>query len=337
MNLSEVLGDLNRSATAGITANNADRLKNHPWVGFRWNSGDDAVDYWYPQGITGSSDARAGGTVEGRKALLVSWYHNSDDRPTKGVRVSLADITNLSSVSYRHLLLVEPTGSVAAPNFKAVATGSGGALHAGGIVWYGDNLYVADTTGGLRVFDTSRVMLVPNTDDSDRIGVSSGRFDALSYRYAIPEITRYQLTSSSCPVRFSFVGLDRSSSPPALFTGEYHASDVGRRLVAWDLDPTTHGLDVRQGEVRGSAAFVSGQSRMQGALRYEGNIYMSCSSQYQSFGRLYRTRPGLQTSSITAWVYGAEDLYLDRTGEIVWTAAEHPNNRDVVGIPLLTP
>ena len=337
VSMSDVLGDLNRQGTSGISSDNAYRLRNHDFGGFRWNSGDEGVTYWYPQGITGTSDAEPGGRVGGRNAVLVSWYHKTDARPTKGVRVSLADITNLSDVDYRHLLLVQPTGTPTSPDFGPVETGSGNALHAGGIVWWGDLLYVADTTGGLRVFDLANVMRVPNTDDTNRIGISGGRFDAHGYRYAIPELMRFRRHGDSCTVRFSFVGLDRSSTPPALVTGEYRSDDIGGRIVVWDLDPATGLLDVRSGEVRASAAYVSGQTRMQGAIRYEGNIYISSSSQYERYGRLYRTRPGFGASSITAWVYGAEDLYIDRAADRIWTAAEHPGNRDTVGIPIRRP
>ncbi len=333
--IAAVLGDLNRQGRAGIGDDNAYRLRNHEFRGFRWNSGDEAVDYWYPQGITGTSDGYASGTVDGRNALLVSWYHRTDARPTKGVRVSLADITNLSDVDYRHLLLIQPTGTPTAPDFGPVESGSGNALHAGGIVWWGDLLYVADTGGGIRVFDLDHIMRVPNVDDADRIGIAGGRFDAHGYRYAVPELMRFR--RAGCSLRFSFLALDRSSSPPALVSGEYVTPEVDGRIAVWDLDPATGLPDVRSGEVRASAAYVGGQSRMQGAVRYEGNIYISSSSQYERWGRLYRTRPGFGVSSITAWVYGAEDLTIDRASDTIWTAAEHPGDRDTVGIPIRRP
>lgn len=73
---------------------------------------------------------------------------------------------------------------------------------------------------------------------------------------------------------------------------------------------------------------------MQGGLTYEGVYYISSSSQTaSSWGRLYRTRPGLM-SAITAWPYGAEDLYVERLERLIWTAAEHPGTRDTLGIPL---
>lgn len=333
--IGDVLGDLNRQGRAGIGDDNAYRLRNHEFRGFRWNTGDEAVSYWYPQGITSSSDAAAAGVVDGRNALMVSWYHRTEERPTKGVRISLADITNLADVDYRHLLLVQPTGTPAAPDFGPVESGSGNALHAGGIVWWGDLLYVADTGGGIRVFDLGNIMRVPNVDDADRVGIGSGRFDAHGYRYAVPELMRFR--RAGCSLRFSFLALDRSSSPPALVSGEYATPDIDGRIAIWDLDPETGLPDVRSGEVRASAAYVGGQSRMQGAVRYEGNVYISSSSQYERWGRLYRTRPGFGESSITAWVYGAEDLTIDRASDTIWTPAEHPGDRDTVGIPIRRP
>lgn len=97
-------------------------------TGFRWNSGDQDVTYWMPQGITGSANAFAEGTTpEWRKLLLVSWYCDEDDDfassrisipghcvdqgnddHDKGVRISLVDVTDWPTVTYRHVVLVEP-------------------------------------------------------------------------------------------------------------------------------------------------------------------------------------------------------------------------------------
>ncbi|MCB9595816.1 MAG: hypothetical protein H6719_24050 [Sandaracinaceae bacterium] len=332
--ISDVLGALNRTGRAGISTRNADRMSSHAWVGFRWNDGDETVDYWYPQGITGSSDANAAGRVDGRRVVLVSWYHNTDARPTKGTRLSLVDFTDPTSIQYRHLLLVTPSGTAADPSFVSTETGSGAALHAGGIVWFGDRLYVADTTQGFRVFDLSRIFEPTNTDDTERIGFSGARSDAHGYRYAVPQIARYQLASDSCPIRFSFVGLDRSESPPVLVSGEYHSGDADGRVARWALDPATGWLAASGGRVYAVDAALAAQTRMQGGVTYEGVYYLSSSSQTaSSWGRLYRTRPGLD-SAITAWPYGCEDLYVERAERLIWTTAEHPGTRDTLGIPL---
>ncbi len=339
LGIADILGDLNRDGVAGVTQQTADRLVNHAWQGFRWNSGDMAVSYWYPQGISSSSDAADSGRIADRRLLMVSWYHKTDTRPTKGVRISLADITDLDNVSYRHMLLVEPLQGASGVDIGPAQNDYGdfNALHAGGIVWYGDLLYVADTAYGLRVFDLSRIIQVSHTDDTGRIGITSTRIDAHGYRYAIPQLARYELTAESCPLRFSFAGLDRSADPHRIVTGEYASDHPSGRIVAWQIDAATGWLDARAGEVRGVDAYVSGQTRMQGALTLDGNVYISSSSQTaSSFGRLYRTRPGME-SSISAWPYGCEDLSYERDTTLIWTAAEHPGTRDVVGIPLRLP
>lgn len=37
------------------------------------------------------------------------------------------------------------------------------------------------------------------------------------------------------------------------------------------------------------------------------------------------------------WVYGCEDLYMERDSNRIWTAAEHPDARDTVSINRLEP
>lgn len=336
VSIKNVLGDLNRVAVPGLSAYQADRMKNHDYVGFRWNDGDGKVDYWYPQGITGGSDARADSRVEGRRVLLVSWYHNierdDDDPPARGVRLSLVDITDTKNINYRHLLLVTPTGSGDAVSFTAANTGSGNALHAGGITWVGDRLYVAETYAGFRVYDMSRIFTIKNTDDENAIGVSGSEVNAHGYRYGVPEIGRYKLTADSCAFRFSAVALDRGATPPVLVTGEYQ-TDLTGRVARWPIDLASAALVVDHGAVHAVDAAMSGQDRVQGAVTHDGVYYLSSSSQIDQWGRLYRNMPG-KTSVITAWPDGPEDLYIERDLKLIWTTAEHPDKRVTLGIPM---
>ena len=39
---------------------------------FKWNNGDNEVDYWIPQGITGSAAATEDGIVGGHRSLVVA-------------------------------------------------------------------------------------------------------------------------------------------------------------------------------------------------------------------------------------------------------------------------
>ncbi|MEB2310869.1 MAG: hypothetical protein OZ921_02375 [Sorangiineae bacterium] len=314
--------ELNREATKGVSANTAERLKNHAYLGFRWNSGDQATADWYPQGITGSED-----TGQTKRRVIASWYDRKNS-PPKGIRISLVDLSNLNQIRYRHILLVEPNGA----SFGPVLTGTGDSLHGGGIVWVKDLLYVADTAQGFRVFDLSRIIRVTHTDDKSRIGVSGSRVDAFGYEYVAGQIARYRQPSGACKILFSFAGLDRTTTPPTIMNGEYVADTVTGRLAKWPLDLSTGWLTETGGLVHATGAYISGQSRMQGAFTRGSEIYISSSSQYQSWGRLYRTKVG-QESKISAWVHGAEDLYYERSTDRVWTSAEHPNTRDVVSIP----
>lgn len=336
VSLDDVLDNLNRTATPGLSAYQADRMKNHDYTGFRWDSGDGAVTYWYPQGITGSSDARDNGKISGRRLLLVSWYHKIDRKPTdppaKGARLSLVDITNLNAIRYRHLLLVTPTGSGDNVNFGAANYDNGDPLHAGGIVWIGDRLYVAETTRGARVYDMSRIFRVKNTDDNDAIGISGGEVNAHGYLYAVPEIGRYHLTGDSCKFRFSALSLDRGAEPPVLIAAEYQ-TDLTGRIARWPIDLASGALVTSGGVAHALDAALSGQSRVQGAITHDGVYYISSSSQAQQWGRLYRNIPGGQ-SKITAWPDGPEDLYVERDRKLIWTPAEHPNKRVTLGIPM---
>ena len=331
--LQRVLGDLNRAGVSSISAKNADRLKNHVVEGFQWNAGDNATTSWYPQGITGGSDAEEDGKPLKRRLVLVAWYDHTGNTPSKGVRISLADISNLKDVHYRHLLLVTPTGTKGAASFKAANYGSGSPLHAGGIVWIGNLLYVAVTGDGFRVYDMSRIIKATNYDDKTRIGRVGNRIDAHGYKYIVPQIAHYGTPPEACDVRFSFVGLDRSAKPATIISGEYHASDAIGRLVSWPIDTGSGWLiEDARGDVRNVSSVAAAQTRMQGGLTYNGNYYISCSSQISGgYGRLYRTRPG-RTSSITAWIYGAEDLYLERDSNRIWTDGEQPTYRDVVSV-----
>ena len=336
--LSTLLRDLNRQGRSSITNRNATRLRNHQWQGWIWNEGDNEVSYWYPQGMTGSSDATESATHDGRRLQLISWYHKTDARPTKGVRVSLADRTDPQDVDYRHLLLVVPYGDGNAVNYRPLhkSLTDTDALHAGGMVWYGNYLYVADTRHGFRVFDMSLIARTSNTNDTGSFGRDGNVTHAFGYRYIVPQIARYDAPEQACNLSYSFVSLDRSSTPHALLAGEYKSRSIQGRLVHYLLDEQTHRLQVREGVIRGQDAKMGAQTKMQGALRWQNNYYISSSSQWNTYGRLYRTRPGRE-SSISAWVYGAEDLYYDRRSGVVWTPAEFPNFRDVVGIPLREP
>jgi hypothetical protein len=268
--------------------------------GFRWNKGDNAVDYWYPQGITGSADAVPGGVVDGHRELLVSWYSKNG----KGTRVSFVNADKLESAKYRHVLLVTANGN---GGFGLVKS------HAGGIAWFGNYLYVAETHGGLRVFDMRHILRVPNPDD------------ALGYAFILPQVGLYKTTNKD--LVFSYVSVDRTSGP-ALVTGEYRKGAAGGRVVRWPLDAGS-GLPVGG---QAAAAFSSPATNVQGALMVNGRIGTSSSAGAGNPGVFTSGAPG-QATGAHAWGAGPEDLTYAGTSGRVYSLTEHPGARVVFGVP----
>jgi hypothetical protein len=324
-----VFGDLNRTAVANKTPPGAPAAVQ---IGFEWEAEEETSTTWTPQGLTGSADASSTGLVDGKRIVVASSYFTPPTGSTyeKGVRIAFVDVTTPATPKYRFALLVEPKGTAAAPDFAPVL------VHAGGIVWFGNLLYVADTGKGFRVFDMSRIMQVAT--DTDVIGCTGGTCHAGLYKYVVPQIGTYGDTSACAPI-YSYVALDRSSSPPSLVSGEYcsaaptvcSGNALAGRAFRWPLDPAT-------GKLAGAAtswpseAFLLGQKQVQGAVSRNGTFYMSSSAPAGSGGALYRVKPG--KSATSAWVNAPEDLMIDEPNGLVWSQSEGVNARVVFGASL---
>ena len=177
--------------------------------GFRFDSDDNSDCANYPQGITTSRDAVGtanSGNYDGHQLVLVSWYTEDgcDGAQTRS-RITLADWDATYPNKYRKILLVEPTGTAAAPDFKDVP------IHAGGVSWYGDYLYVADTGHGMRVFDMRKILKTDGGGTADQIGrQSSGAYYAHNYAYVLPQVgTITSKTTSGTNLVWSSISLDR--------------------------------------------------------------------------------------------------------------------------------
>lgn len=319
--VADVLADANRIATRTTSVPGSP-----PGVAYalRWNAEDVASTDWIPQGLTGTPDADASGLVAGKRAILVSFYEDAGLQ--KGVRVAFVDVTDPDAPRYRFALLVEPTGTAAAPSFKQVD------IHAGGIVWYGDKLYVAHTGTGFRVFDLARILQV--AVDQDTVGCAAGTCRAGLYKYVVPQIGVYEDRSTCAPI-FSWVSLDRTSSPPSLVSGEYCsgsacASALSGRVFRWPLDPAT-------GLLRGAttwpteAAWMS-HKQVQGGAARSGLFYLSSSAPAAGAGELYRAASG--KSATSRWVSSPEDLMVDGPRGWLWGLSEAPGARVVFAATL---
>ena len=323
VDMSDLLADLDRVGTRVDSSNSELARLEGMQQGFRWDNEDFNAAEWMPQGVSGSADATASGTVEGREVLAVSWYHKPEKSASgvnEGSRISFVDTTELDkgSAPYRHVLLVEPFDNNGTPDFRPIY------LHVGGIAWVGDYLYATDTSQGLRVFDTSQLIKV--NGDGARAGKDKdGTFDAFGYDYVLPQVGAYFLPAESCWHRFSFVGLDKTSEVPSLVTGEFHDGDVAGKLMRWPLDGVFLAED-EEGGVRPSEVFYAQESDMQGAVSVNGEWYLSCSGQDGAHGLLYRADIDGGSDS-EGWVIGPEDLMFDARDNALWSASEFAGRR----------
>ncbi|MBA2716329.1 MAG: hypothetical protein H0U51_04635 [Propionibacteriales bacterium] len=290
--------------------------------GFRWRFWDCLTLRWWPQGITTSADASDTGVVGGREVVVVSWYAKRVRGRSLGVRLSFIDVTDRDRPTYRHVLLVEPVrddrSGVVEPRLVRV--------HAGGVVWYGPSVWVADTYGGFRLFDLN---------DAVRLGGDHIE----GYRYVLPQRTSYlnAADEGAQPFRFSFVSLDRSGAVPWLLTGEYGDLAAPRRVARYRLDPGSGRLAVTDdGCARPVELVTDGPQRMQGAVAMNGRHYLATSNGRWRRGNLWTTKPGegpQDQGSVLA--VGPEDLAYWPQRDELWNLSEHPLRRYVYALPPL--
>lgn len=328
ISIATVAADLNRAAT---TVGAAQLPGSPPGVtsAFGWQTGDQAVTYWIPQGITGSFDRGVEATVAGKKLVLVSWYYelanDAGSTTEKGVRIAIADVTNPADVRYRFALLVEPVLRAGRADLDPVVS------HAGGIAWVGDLLYVAQTGTGFRVFDLSRILQIESTEDRLGYDATSGMYAAHGYRYAIPQIGMYE-EIGACNAVYSFVAVDRSTQPPTLISGEYDATSIGGRLYRWPLDPATGRLRVTDADrVIPDGAWFAGDSHIQGGLARGGTFWLTSSFPTGGAGALYRTSVA-QPRQELGWIDAPEDLSWDPQGAALWSLSEGVDARYVFSV-----
>lgn len=189
--------------------------------GFRFATSDENDPDAFPQGIATSRDAvgtAGNGRYDGRQVIAVSFYNNSP----KSSRINLIDWDANHPDAYRRILLVEPTGTAEEPSFRDVE------IHAGGIAWYGDLLYVADSAakpGGMRVFDMSRILTTDTGGTKDQIGRVGGTFYAHNYAYVLPQVGTIssEVDAGTAPLVWSTISLDRVSR--SIVMTEYRCED----------------------------------------------------------------------------------------------------------------
>lgn len=326
VSVGEVLADANRVATRTTTVPGSPAGVDYA---FRWQDDDNDSVAWTPQGISGTADAEASGKVGEKSAVLVSFY---DDPPAgsgdanRGVRIAFVDTSNPDAPRYRFALLVMPKGPASAPSFEPAR------IHAGGIVWYGPYLYVADTAHGFRVFDMRRILRVATSADPAFFGCTPTSCSAASYKYVIPQVGNYEVRSACKPI-FSYVSLDRSTDPPALVSGEYCSTDacsgpLAGRVYRWPLDKAT-GL-LRSKLTFPTEVLLTSHKQVQGGASIDGAYYFSSSAPAAAGGALYRVVGA--RSATSNWSDSPEDLMVDNGNGWLWSLSEAPTARAVFAV-----
>ena len=323
--LEGVLEDPNREARPGPVPGFEVR-----W-GFRWDDEDHRSRRWWPQGITTSADARPGETFAGRRVLLTSAYSKRVGGLDKGARITVVDVTDPGRVRYRHVLLVEPfVDGHGRVDVRPVH------VHAGGIVWHGDHLQVAGTRRGLSTFRLDDIVRVPGDGDPDRLGVDGDAVHGFGYRYLLPLRFGYDAVTDAGleQMRYSFLSLDRSSTPHELVAGEYGKGSMTTRLVRYAVDPGSALLTADDdGTARPLVLEERGIGHTQGAVVVRGRWYLTTSAGPYRLGSVWAGTPGALVRHRFALPVGPEDItYWPSTDEL-WSLSEYPRHRYVFAMP----
>lgn len=298
---------------------------------------------WMPQGVSGTSDAQQGGTVDGSRAFAFTWHHSGDSRS----RVTFLNEEPQAGTSpqYRHVLFVRPVMKGGKPDWENVAT------HAGGLLWYHDYLLVADRATGLLVFDMRNLWDMQQSSAWDRSAThfgrrSDGTYGTYGYRYVLPLIGQWQTqlpnggnlaprctSNKKSQPCYDYTGLDRSTSPPTMLTGEFcngnpDSSGCPGQTARWTMETgnCTNGClkHDASGVARATAVYTQPGPYIQGGVSWNGVYYFTASNTRHALGTLYVDRPNVAPLRYQAGV-GVQDLYWLRTNNRqLWSLTEFP-------------
>ena len=320
-------------ARVGVEAvlDDLDRRGRRSWLplpavheAFTFDAADRRDLRWWPQGVTTSADASESGTVGGRRLVVVAWYAKQlrGDRSNHGSRITLFD---LDTRRYRHVLLVVPTLVDGVLNLSPLR------VHAGGLVWFGDYLHVAATAKGFFTCRLDDLTRVPDAvaGPTDEIGVQDGRVASHGYRYVLPVRFAYQARTGEGEerLRYSFLSLDRSASPPALMAGEYARGQATRRLVSFPLDAETLLPATDEDGMSRPLGLGEGVDHMQGAVLARGRFHVTVSHGLFTPGSVYVGQPGALRRHRFATPMGPEDIAYWPQTDLLWSVSEHPWRR----------
>jgi hypothetical protein len=295
--------------------------------GIRWNADDETTSIWRPQGI-------AGFTKNGVRYLLVSWYAK-DDAEYKGSRITLIDISPSSStyLMYRHILLVQPDIPATTTTYSQYGSYAPLNVHAGGIAYFKDKIYLSSTNLGVRVFDLNKIIEVSTGDTTnEKCGKdANGNLFAFNYRYILPQIG-YQKINNANP--FSTIQVNDEGTQ--FWTGQYYAGSADASIVpqVFGFPVDANGMLQNTGIVAvtpKNSLFTSSHAHgIQGVFRKGNRTWLSCtgspSDSYGSNARLARYTDGADDTVRYRWPYGSESLYYESQYGYLWSLTEFEPN-----------
>jgi hypothetical protein len=305
-------------------------------TGFDFDSGDNSDCTNYPQGITTSRDAVGdtnSGNYDGHQLVLVSWYTKDGcDGAEDRSRITLVDWDATYPNDYRKILLVAPSGTAAAPSFTDIP------IHAGGVSWYGDYLYVADTGHGMRVFDMKDILRTNTGGTASQIGCTSTTVCyAHNYAYVLPQVgTITSKTTSGTNLVWSTISLDRVSG--SIVMTEYTCSsgctaypNRASRAVRF---PFSSGATTFAATTTASQALQLPWYNLNGVASHNGRWWFNSSGQK----KLYYWTPTAGPDTYN-WVSGGESLsyWEDSTqADLLWSLQETQGGRNVFAVTQAT-
>lgn len=300
--------------------------------GFTFDSGDDTDCTNYPQGITTSRDAVGttnGGTYDGHQLVLVSWYTKDGcDGGHARSRITLVDWDATYPNTYRKILLVQPTGTAAAPDFTDIP------IHAGGVSWYGNYLYVAETGRGMRVFDLRKILKTDTGGDADQIGRQSPTtYYAHNYAYVLPQVgTITAATTSGTPLVWSSISLDRVSASIVMneYTCQSGCTDYPNRAPRAVRFPFAAGATTFAATTTATQALQLPWYKLNGVASHNGRWWFNSSGAK----RLYYWTPTAGAHDYPWVSYGEGISYWEdaEDPDMLWSLQESRGHRNVFAV-----
>jgi hypothetical protein len=334
LNLNRVGASSGYTAAYGFNIPSANQVK-----GFKWNSGDEETTEWRPQGITGF-------TWGGRNFLLVTWYGVGPtaiagvNNQHKGVRISLVDITSMSNITYRHILLVQNKANMsnsalydASNPYVQLGAYAPVTIHAGGVACYAGKIYVADTGLGIRIFDLTKFISAATGDTDERIGKeTNGTLKAFNYAYILPQTGYYKITNAK-PFSCIELGTGATASDKMLWTGQYIESTETAVPKVYGFHLNTSGQIVTSPQPEVITPIDNDNTNVngiQGVFRAGTKTFMTTTgnSSYEgSTARLVRYNDGAAAGVRYRWPHGTEDLYLEQSTGYLWNLTEYETGK----------